>query len=120
MDLGGAAASPPPLNRLPTPADVLSGAARPDFAGLRLRDPSNFNCGNLHQFAYQWDSFMSGIEGYSTVRPWIRGGVNIPSFFQHYRGLYNGRSFDSAVPPPMYFQNDSRCLEFKDFIAKKS
>ena len=118
VDLGGVAAAPPPLNRLPSPADVLSGAVRPDFGGLRLRDPTAFGCGNLHQFAHQWDTFMSGVKGYPTVRPWIHGGLSIPSFFQHYKGEYKGRFFDSVVPPAMYFQNDAvRCEEFKDFIA---
>ena len=118
MDVFGELASPPPLNRLPAPADVLSGAARPDFEGLRLRSPKAFLCGNLHQFANQWDSFMTGVRGYDVVRPWIHGGVDIPSFFQHYEGVYKRRSFNSVVPPPMYFQNDTeRCHEFKDFIS---
>ena len=47
VDLGGASASPPPLNDLPTPDDVFSGAALPNFSGLRLRDPDNF---------FQWES----------------------------------------------------------------
>ena len=118
VDLHGAAASPPPLNRLPSPADVLSGSAAPDFAGLRLRNPKSFYFGNLHQFANQWDSFMSGLPCYESVRPWVHHGVHVPSFFSHYQGEYKGRSFDSVIPPPMYFQNDiARCIEFKDFIT---
>ena len=61
---------------------------------------------------------MTGVKGYDVVRPWIHKGVSIPSFFEHYVGLYKGRSFDSVIPPPMYFQNDSRCFEFKGFIAE--
>ena len=119
VDLLGARASPPPLNLLPSPADVLSGAASPRFEHLRLRDPGNFRCGGLHRFPHHWDTFMTGVRGYETVRPWVHGGVHIPSFFQHYKGVFNGRSFDSPVPPPMYFQNDrERCLEFKDFITQ--
>ena len=118
VDLGGNPSTPPPLNRLPSPDDVLSGAALPNFAGLRLRDPKAFNCGNLHQFAHQWDSFMTGVKGYDVVRPWVHGGVSVPSFFQHYEGSYKSRSFNSVVPPPMYFQNDAeRCEEFKVFIT---
>ena len=115
----GEKASPPLLADLPSPADVLSGAARPDFSGLRLRDPKSFRCGNLHYHADQWDAIMTGIKGYDTVKPWIHGGVHIPSFFRHYKGEFNGRHFDSAEPPCMYFQNDNiRCLEFKDFVSK--
>ena len=118
VDLLGESAPPPLLNRLPRPVDVLSGSEVPDFQGLRLRDPKAFRCGNLHQFAHQWDSYMTGLKGYDIVRPWIHSGVHIPSFFQHYEGVYKGRSFDSVVPPPMYFQNDDeRCSQFRDFIS---
>ena len=118
VDVMGNAASPPPWDGLPLPSDVLSGAARPDFNGLRLRDPKTFRCGNLHKFAHQWDSYMTGIEGYVVVKPWIHNGVHIPDFFERYTGVYKGRNFDSVVPPPMYFQNDNvRCSEFVDFIG---
>ena len=117
VDLEGNPASPPRLNKLPRPDDVLSGAALPNFEGLRLRNPKTFRCGNLHQFAHTWDSHMASIKGYDTIKPWIHNGVHIPDFFQHYSGTFNGRIFDSDIPPPMYFQNDSvRCHEFKGFI----
>ena len=119
VDVTGKAAPPPLLNQLPLPSDVLSGAVRPDFDGLRLRSPDTFRCGNLHQFPNQWDSFMTNIRGYDVVRPWIHKGVHIPDFFERYTGEYKGRSFDSVVPPPMYFQNDNeRCAEFVDFVGK--
>ena len=80
VDLLGDPSSPPLLNRLLRPDDVvLAGSALPDFADLRLRDPNSFCCGNLHQFSYQWDSFMTGIKGYDNVRPWVHHGVYVPS-----------------------------------------
>ena len=119
VDVMGDPASPPPLGRLPLPAAVLDGSARPDFDGLRLRNPATFRCGNLHQFANQWDSFMTGVRGYDIVRPWIRRGVHVPDFFEHYKGEFRGREFDSAVPPPMYFQNDNvRIAGFVDFVGE--
>ena len=119
VDLLGAPAPRPSFDLLPDPDDVLSGAAAPRFDLLRLRDSDNFRCGNLHHFAGAWDSLMTGVPGYDVVRPWIHGGVHVPSFFQHYSGEFNGRKFDSDVPPPMYFQNDrERCLEFEGFVTK--
>ena len=119
VDLQGRPASPPPLNRLPSPADVLSGSSLPDFENLRLRNPQTFRCGMLHQYAHQWDSFMTGVRGYDVIRPWIHRGVSLPDFFQHYKGEYKGRSFDSVIPPPMYFQNDNdRVCQFTDFVGK--
>ena len=117
VDLSGAPASPPDFSSLPSPEDVLSGRVPPDFTGLRIRNQETFVCGNLHQYVPIWDSYMSEIDGYSTIRPWLVDGVDIPSFFQHYQGEFNGRIFDSAVPPPMFFQNAPICAEYKDFIT---
>ena len=117
VDLFGEAASPPPLSSLPDAEKVLSGAAAPVFDGLRLRNPATFRCGNLHKCARAWDSLMSGIKGYEVVRPWIHRGIHIPDFFQHYSGEFNGRQFNSSFPPSMFFQNDSRCLEWTEFIS---
>ena len=118
VDLSGVPSSPPLLNRLPHPDDVLAGSVVPNFADLRLRNPDSFRCGNLHQFSHQWDAFMTGVEGCDIVRPWVHHGVHIPSFFQPFKGELDGRVFDSAVPPSMFFQNDSRCLDFVDFVRQ--
>ena len=117
VDLQGRPASPPDFSRLPSPEDVLSGRAKPDFDGVRIRNQNTFVCGNLHNFADVWDRYMHDIPGYDTVRPWLRDRVHIPSFFQHYRGTFNGRSLDSDIPPPMYFQNAPICWDFQDFIS---
>ena len=61
---------------------------------------------------------MGGIPGYPRIRPWLKRGVHIPDFFQHYSGVFNGRVFDSIIPPPMYFQNAPICREYKDFISQ--
>ena len=119
LDLSGRPASPPSYSSLPSPSDVLAGRATPDFDGLRLRNPDTFRCGNLHQFARVWDATMTGVPGYAdVVRPWIHHGIDIPSFFQPYKGPFGtSRFFDSDSPPKMYFQNAPICSEFADFIS---
>ena len=117
VDLSGVAASPPDFDSLPSPADVLAGVARPDFQGLRLRDPDAFISGSLPSFYETWCSIVGGLPEFDIVRPWLRDGVHIPSFFQHFKGTHNGRVFDSSVPPPMYFQNDSKCNDWVEFIS---
>ena len=108
---------PPDFSRLPTPDDVLAGRAAPDFEGLRLRSQYTFVCGHLHDYVPIWDCYMSGLPGYDIVRPWLKDGVHIPSFFQHFKGSFNGRVFDSSTPPPMFFQNAPICWEYEDFIS---
>ena len=117
VDLQGNPAAPPDFSSLPTPDDVLSGRCQPDFSGLRLRSQDDFVCGYLHRFVGVWDQYMKDIPGYDVVRPWLKDGVHVPSFFQHYTGLFNGRFFDSVIPPPMYFQNAPICWDYDDFIS---
>ena len=118
VDIKGNPTQPPDLSSLPSPDDVLAGRAPPDFEGLRLRSQNSFICGNLHNFVPAWDRYMGKIPEYSIVRPWLVDGVDVPSFFQHYKGTFNGRHFDSVTPPKTYFQNAPICHEYKDFITK--
>ena len=118
INLYGAPSTPPDFSALPSPSDVLAGRAAPDFDGIRLRSKDAFVCGHLHNFAHVWDKDMSGLPEYDIVRSWIHGGVDKPSFFQHYRGPFGkSRFFDSASPPRMFFQNAPICEEYVSFIT---
>ena len=118
LNLDGLPAPPPDFSSLPTPLDVLSGRALPDFDGLRLRSKDTFTCGLLHRFVDVWDLHMAGIAGYDVVRPWLQHGVDIPSFFQPFKGAFGkSRYFDSDTPPRMYFQNAPICGEYVPFIS---
>jgi hypothetical protein len=117
VDLLGRPASPPRFCSLPSPSAVLAGQAPPVFEGLRLRSPASFLCGHLHRYCDAWECNMGSVPGFSVVRPWLRGGVDINSFFQHYLGEFNGRLLNSSSPPHMLFQNAPICWEYKDFIT---
>jgi hypothetical protein len=118
VSLDGVPASPPDFASLPTPKEVLSGSVAPDFRGLRLRDNNHFISGLLPSFYDTWRSVVGDLPEFRVVRPWLRGGVHIPSFFRHFRGVHNGRSFDSVIPPPMYYQNDNKCNDWVGFISE--
>ena len=47
----------------------------------------------------------------------VFGLVHIPDFFEHFSGEFNGRQFDSVIPPSMFFQNDGCCVDWVDFIS---
>jgi hypothetical protein len=118
VDIDGVPALPPDFASLPTPAEVLSGAKAPDFGGLRLRDHTNFVSGLLPSYYETWRLVVGDLPEFGVVQSWLRGGVHIPSFFKHFKGVHNGRSFDSVIPPPMYFQNDTKCFDWVEFICK--
>ena len=116
-DLHGSPSSPPVFSVLPSPDDVLSGRALPNFEALRLRSQDSFRSGLLNEHFHVWEALMGAVGGFDLIRGWLRDGVHLPSFFQHFQGEFNGRRFDSAVPPPMYFQNAPVCSEFIGFIT---
>ena len=60
---------------------------------------------------------MKEFEGYGPVASWIKDGVDLPSFFRHFKGELNGRFFNHDVPPPMYLQNDRKCEDWKEFLS---
>ena len=116
-DLHGSPSSPPVFSALPSPDDVLSGRALPNFGALRLRAQDAFRSGMLNEHFHVWEALLGAVRGFDLIKDWLRDGVHIPSFFEHFQGEFNGRYFNSVVPPPMYFQNSPVCLEFVDFIS---
>lgn len=117
VDVFGNPASPPDFGELPDPLDVLAGRAEPDFSALRLRNKETFQAGLLCSFFSAWKKMFANLPEFGVVEPWLRDGVHIPSFFQHYEGVFNGRVLNSVIPPPMYFQNAPVCQEYSDFIS---
>jgi hypothetical protein len=117
VDISGNPASAPDFSLLPDPLDVLAGRVEPDFGALRFRSKETFRAGLLCSFFPAWKRMFSGLPEFQTVEPWLRDGVNIPSFFQLYEGSFNGRLFNSIIPPPMYYQNAPICQEYSDFIT---
>jgi hypothetical protein len=113
----GSPASPPDFSTLPDPLDVLAGRAEPVFSALRLRCKESFQSGLLCSFFPVWKRIFADLPEFKVVEPWLRDGVDIPSFFRQYKGIFNGRVLNSVVPPPMYFQNAPVCQEFSDFIT---
>ena len=43
--------------------------------------------------------------------------VDIRDFFVHFKGNYQGRSYDSSFPPRVTFPYARRCLDFEQFIS---
>ena len=106
-----------PDGSAPDPVDVLAGIRQPDFDALRFRDPTVFVAGSLNYNAEAWQDVLAECHGAGQfVRGWLKHGVDFFDFFQHYRGEYRGRSFDSDIPPPMYFPNAPNCRQFVSFI----
>ena len=100
------------------PQLVVSDPSLANLAQLRFRNPDSFQAGSLHNHVDFWENLISST-GYScpkvSLLQIIREGVKVSNFFQHFKGNFKGRSYDSAVPPVSVFPN-SLCSHRFDFI----
>lgn len=89
-----------------------------DPADLGFRDPLSFRAGELHANFDFWDTTV-GIcltAQQTQVLSWIRDKVSILPHFQHYRGVFKGRTYDSDRPLVCHFSDNISCRPLAQFI----
>ena len=64
--------------------------------------PKNFVAGHLHEHVEKWEEILDkDSPSYLQVKDWITNGVDIPSYFKHFKGKFWGNDYDQASPPQM-------------------
>ncbi|KAK6166999.1 hypothetical protein SNE40_022182 [Patella caerulea] len=86
---------------------------------LIFPDPDNFKAGGLHNNVTEWQNILINSPDSTMILNWLKYGVNIFNFFQHFKGSYGPISYDDSVPPSNLFPNSESCGKFQDFIAKE-
>ena len=43
--------------------------------------------------------------------------MSVFDFFKPFKGDFKGKSYDSQLPPKMFFENNKICNEYEDFIS---
>ena len=76
-----------------------------------------FPCRNIHNFIARWEEVLKGQEERAEILSYLRDGVDIHSFFAPYKGDFQGKFYDSPIPPSACFPNSKSCEEFTDFIS---
>ena len=97
----------------------MHGQAIADTSLLAFRDPDSFCAGHLHKYVAAWQR-IAAVAPYpetSKVVGWIKDGVCVHDFFQPFRGAFKGHDYDSALPPPVIFDNSVSCQPFAQFIS---
>lgn len=85
---------------------------------LRFRNPEDFRAGSLHAHPQVWEKLLSGVGNeHIDLMAVINEGVRVEQFFDHFRGAFKGRSFDSDRPPPIVLGNSKSCAPLSDFIS---
>ena len=88
---------------------------------LRFRDPASFVAGNIHRYFDTWESLFESFgpsQGSVDLLGIVREGVKIDCFFQHFKGHFKGKGYDSSTPPHAIFKNSKSCLDFYPFISE--
>ena len=97
---------------------IANGAQSPDISSLPFRDPNAFLPGQLHLHFKDWEQLIARApydEAFE-VLDWLKNKVSISKYFQHFKGNFKGRQFDSDLP--MAFENNNSCKQFSRFIDK--
>ncbi|CAH3145972.1 unnamed protein product, partial [Pocillopora meandrina] len=82
--------APGPAAPVPSPEAVSKLAVKASVRDLRFRNP---------------------------ILSYLRDGVDVNSFFAPYKGDFQGKFYDSPIPPSACFPNSKSCEEFTDFIS---
>lgn len=69
--------------------------------------------GNLRIYLSAWETILKGHPKADELYDYLSFGVDIRDFFVHFKGNYQGRSYDSSFPPRVTFANARRCLDFE-------
>lgn len=72
--------------------------------------------GNLRNHLSAWETILQEHPKADELYGYLSSGVDIRDFFVHFKGNYQGRSYDSSFPPRVTFPNARRCLDFEQFI----
>ena len=81
--------APGPAAPVPSPEAVSKLAVKASVRDLRFRNPVYFRAGNIHNFIARWEEVL----------------------------IFQGKFYDSPIPPSACFPNSKSCQEFTDFIS---
>ena len=109
--------APGPAAPVPSPEAVSKLAVKASVRDLRFRNPVCFHAGNIHNFITRWEGVLTGQEKRAEILSYLRDGVDVNSFFAPYKGDFQGKFYDSPIPPSACFPNSKSCEEFTDFIS---
>ena len=71
----------------------------------------------IHHYYSIWEKILDGYHKRDEVLNYISNGVSVFYFFQHFKGEYTARFYDSDLPPQTIFPNNPICSQFQEFIS---
>ena len=109
--------APGPAAPVPSPEAVSKLAVKASVRELRFRNPGCFRAGTITI------SSRGGRKYLKVKRSVLKSCLTsetvliLTPFSPHYKGDFQGKFFDSPIPPSACFPNSKSCEEFRDFIS---
>ncbi len=86
---------------------LASGDCKARPGDVIIRDPEYFVAGELHYHYETWERILHGFHKRDEILRYIREGVSVHDFFQHFKGDFKGKTYDSDLPPKSFFSKQS-------------
>ena len=118
-DFRGEPSNPASLKPLSAIQEVSMGHWKASAEDLVFRNPSSFIAGELHKHVPTWTQILEGFHKKEEILKYLSNGVSIFDFFlQRFKGQYQGKSYESDIPPSMWLPNSKSCDKFEKFISE--
>ena len=101
---------------LPSIISVASGQYYANVSQISFRDPDHFIAASLQNHLPAWESILAGHPKAEELFGYLSVGVDVRDFFVHFKGSFQGKYFDSSIPPQNFFPNAKNCANHKVFI----
>lgn len=85
---------------------------------LIFRDPNEFTAGEIHNHLPRWEEILQAQPKRDEILSYLKFGVDVHEFFLPFKGDFQGRYYDSPLPPSAIFPNNKSCSGFEDFISE--
>ena len=84
---------------------VKSGAFKVSARDVVFRQPEYYFSGEIHHHYEVWDHILTGCHKREKILKYVSEGVSVYDFFQHFKGDFKGKAYNSDIPPKAIFEN---------------
>lgn len=96
---------------------ILSKGNVPELSMLCLCDPEKFVAGGHQTVLSGWETILQQYPK-RVMMSWLREGVNVLDFRQHFSGLCKGTRYNSVSPSAKVWPNHATCKKFSQFVCE--
>ena len=98
--------------------EILSKENAPVLTSLTFCNPETFVAGGIHNNLALWEMVLQQHPERDRILSWLRDGVDILEFREHFSGYFKVVKYDSDFPPAKVWKNHASCRVFSEFISE--